>query len=217
MYGPPNHFGKFLLTPQIHEYESFRGFITRVAVHNESIPLVRPLLKTLTDASKSIPMLAQLTNTDPEILKSHGALLVEGTANHMMARFGNTHIPSSYLRHTTRHICPQCLAEEGISMGYWDLQLYSVCHRHGLRLINECSNCKKGFEWHIGRTDICKCGTPLAEMSAKAVPGADGVGLGKVLAAAYMHSLDQNRETSAHATSDKRQAISFCHLTGLYF
>lgn len=190
MYSPSNQFGKFLLTPQIHEYESFRGFITRTAVRNDSLQLVRPLLKSLAEASQFIPSLAQLSNTDPDILKSHGALVVHGRANRMMARFGDTHISSNHLRHTTRHVCPQCLAENGISMGYWDLRLYSVCHRHGVKMVNECSNCKLDFEWHIGSPDTCKCGMPLSQINANPCPSADGIGLGRVLAMAYMHSLN---------------------------
>ena len=194
MHAPSTEICKFLLRSQIHEYESFRGYVARVAFRNDSLQLVRPLLKSLVEASHFLPALAQLTATDLEVLSSHGALVGQGIANLMQARIGDVRISPSHLRHGIRYVCPLCLAEGGISLGYWELRRYSTCHVHGVRLINACSNCNLGFGWDTGTLVACKkCGVELAGMHSKSESNPDEIGLSQVLAKAYMHSLDNRK------------------------
>ena len=188
---------KFLLRPQIHEFESFRGYVVRVAIRNDSLNLVRPLLKTLTDASNFLPTLAQLTDIDLDVLSSHGALVGDGNTSPLQARIGDARLSPNQLRHGIRYVCPLCMAERGISLGYWELRRYSTCHIHGVRLINACSNCKMSLNWDTGTLAACThCGLELSQMQSCSVPNSGELGVSTCLAKAYMHSLDSRSSTT---------------------
>jgi TniQ len=192
---------KFLLRPQIHEYESFRGYVARIALRNDSLPLVRPFLVSLTEASKCLSILAQLTNTEPDVLSSHGALIGGGISNPVQACIGDARISSSHVRKMIGYVCTQCLDEDGISMGYWDLRQYSVCHRHGVKLTADYSNYGLFFDRDTGSSTTRKSGLEHSQIPSSSASNQSEIGLSLVLAKAYRYSLDHRSSAAMNCAN----------------
>lgn len=65
------------------------------------------------------------------------------------------------MRH--RRWCPQCLREQDVLMGTWNLKLVCVCPRHLAWLRDACPSCGQVQKWEGVNFMQCICGAPLAE------------------------------------------------------
>jgi TniQ len=155
---------KFLITRQIQDEESLRGYVARVAHCNAASAFVQPWLGSFSEATRWIPVLSNLTGISSDDLRAHGSIEPVQGSTTPMVRFGNAVLPGNQVWQSRRNVCLQCLANDGISRGYWDLKMYSVCHKHGIRLVSKCSNCKQVLRWNVRLQDVCGCGLPISEL-----------------------------------------------------
>lgn len=69
-------------------------------------------------------------------------------------------------------VCPNCLEESGIARQVWDLRVMTVCWRHGIYLVDQCSECGTRLGWRRKRLLHCDCGSLLTKQSADTAPAA---------------------------------------------
>lgn len=168
---PIHDYSKYLIGDTMQQDESLRGFVARIAHRNESLGLVRGSLQSYYHASCSISMFSSLTGVPSDVLKSHGCYEQKEGSKTGMVRFGGVLLPANQVWQRIRRLCPRCLTEDGISRAYWDLKAYKCCHRHGIRLVSECSDCKRSFTWDSESPDVCACGLLLASVKTNpAIP-----------------------------------------------
>ncbi|MBC3932608.1 TniQ family protein [Undibacterium curvum] len=65
-----------------------------------------------------------------------------------------------------RRVCPACLAEAAYHRWIWEQNWYVICDRHQLRLVDQCSRCRKRLNWHIDRINNCACGQDFRSLKA---------------------------------------------------
>ena len=189
MISPHQNLGKFLVTPQIQEDESLRGYIARVAHRNGSFAFVRQMLDSFFIASRSIPTFSQLTGVQGAVLASLGSYSLSKESKPCKVRFGVASLPINQVWQRTRNICPRCLAKDGISKGYWDLKSYTCCHKHAVKLVSACSDCNRSFSWSSGSPETCTCGLHLSEVRAVAAPAGAEMGIYSFLAQSFSDSI----------------------------
>ena len=66
---------------------------------------------------------------------------------------------------SSRRLCPQCLAQHGISDWTWAFRLVTVCVQHGCGLVDTCDQCGALLFWESGFVG-CWCGRRFAEIPA---------------------------------------------------
>jgi hypothetical protein len=77
-------------------------------------------------------------------------------------------VPVRFWNTRYSRFCPICLAESNAWQVHWELTLVVACRRHGLRLVDCCPNCHLPLCWNRKHLMECKCGQPLAEITANA-------------------------------------------------
>lgn len=60
-----------------------------------------------------------------------------------------------------RKACPLCLNESLYHRAFWDLTPITICHKHGIRLIDKCYTCSAPLGWGPGQLIRCKCGSNI--------------------------------------------------------
>jgi hypothetical protein len=60
-----------------------------------------------------------------------------------------------------RKACPVCLQASAYHRAIWDLTPVTVCHEHGIRLLDRCLGCSKPLGWGSDRVTRCVCGSDL--------------------------------------------------------
>lgn len=209
MITPEHGSRKFLVTPQIQKDESLRGYIARVAHRNGSFIFVRDRLESFSSASKSISTFSQLTGVHREVLASLGSCLLSKVSKSPKVLFGMTVIPANQVWQRVRYFCPLCLAENGISRGYWDLKSYLCCHKHGVNLESACSNCKRSFSWNIGVPDTCSCGLKISEVKTVTTRSSAKVAVSKLVARSFSRTIKFPVSTTLPCVSQKSQPLNW--------
>lgn len=181
---------KFLITPRIQNYESLRGYVARVARRNDALGLVQPELESISSATRSIPMFAKLTGTGSKVLRSHGSSEPSQELTTPKVRFGHVLVPASQVWLARRQFCRHCLAVDGISPSYWDLKMYSVCHKHGVRMLRECSECRRSSNLSSRLPNVCGCGLPISEVTTNATVSFAERSLSRLLALSLQQAID---------------------------
>lgn len=163
-----------LVRPTIGEFESLRGYLKRLANANGIEAVIRPRLATIAKASDSIPMLAETAGQSTSVLTESGSHLrcrrsVVDKERHLF----RTDCYSQYKRRTLsnrclrsankRAVCPHCIREGRTTPFSWELQDYSVCLRHGTKMMGTCK-CGRILCWTTSICGTCLCGMPLADL-----------------------------------------------------
>lgn len=75
--------------------------------------------------------------------------------------FMHAAIPEKLFRMDASVFCPLCLTNNPYWRCLWSLRPYSVCHTHGVLLLDRCPNCSQTLALNRGRLSVCECGTDL--------------------------------------------------------
>ena len=60
-----------------------------------------------------------------------------------------------------RKACSMCLQEAAYHRAFWDLTPITICHEHGILLLDRCVSCLKPLSWGGNRITHCRCGADL--------------------------------------------------------
>ena len=114
--------------------------------------------------------------------------------------------------HNSRY-CPHCLGETPTWKIEWECKYFTVCPKHGTRLVEVCTDCGKRLTWKRGTLLACDCGAKLVKATAEQ---ADDVEIR--LATAILSKLDDNRPHafSPIAHVDLEQLCHMIHVVGTY-
>lgn len=70
--------------------------------------------------------------------------------------------PRIFLRDNHIPICPECLNEAQYIRQNWHFLTYSVCHRHGIKMVHVCPHCRAGIDYRDEEAiATCSCGYDL--------------------------------------------------------
>jgi predicted DNA-binding protein (UPF0251 family)/NAD-dependent SIR2 family protein deacetylase len=104
--------------------------------------------------------------------------------HHYHIVFNNLHINQLYYRTKHAAICPLCMQESDFHHYAFDLKLVSVCHLHGISLIESCPHCGEPLTWKKDFHEGCaRCGGELLQTLIDADPSST----------LYLLSLIENR------------------------
>ncbi|MBU2847294.1 helix-turn-helix domain-containing protein [Acidithiobacillus ferriphilus] len=76
---------------------------------------------------------------------------------------GQALVSSNLLALNNPAVCPKCLEEDGYHRNIWDIALYTVCHKHGIQLVDACHKCKKRLNWARPGVSTCSCRASLTD------------------------------------------------------
>lgn len=150
------------IVPALPEGESFRSFIGRLADANLIQRCFRPFMSGLRSTTEALAQASSWASLDPEILARRiSAIEIEG---HSRIRLGSSLLAPGRVHQEGRQVCPQCMAEGPAAPCIWDLKGYTVCSRHGVRLVQRCDGCDHRLTWHSTPRERCRCGKPFADL-----------------------------------------------------
>jgi hypothetical protein len=73
-----------------------------------------------------------------------------------------------YSQTTRIKVCPECIQEKG----YWDYKTHAVlsplCVLHQRWKVDFCTDCNKGYSWHLGTIQKCSCGAKRSSLPDEA-------------------------------------------------
>lgn len=109
--------------------------------------------------------------------------------------------------------CPQCLEDYPSWRIGWECKYFTVCPKHGTRLIEVCTNCGQRLTWKRSTLLTCDCGAQLAKATADKADEAE-----IRLASALLSKIEENQP---HAISLTRflnlsQLCQTIHVFGSY-
>jgi len=157
------------LIPPLAASESFRSYTGRLADVNFIQAALRPFMTGLQKSTEALDQVSVWARLDPAVLgRRITAVQVDGQGR---IRLGADLLPPSRVHLQSRKVCPQCMAENPAAPCAWDLKDYTVCHRHGVQLVQQCDNCHDTLGWQTAPADRCLCGRALRDMPSK--PGTE--------------------------------------------
>ncbi len=187
---------RLLIRPSPEKGESLRGYVSRLSFVNGSSPLLTAVQRSLRAISDAIPQIALLSGCSETILRAHGSVTQFHNEVPSCVLFGSANLPLELIWLDRKKICPHCLLSQDISMCYWDLKDYDVCHLHGCYLITNCEACGRGLRWGRTMAAKCQCGLLHSEMKAKIAPTTRSL-LCKLLADATIESITLSYEKNS--------------------
>lgn len=158
---------RLLIRPEHVENESLRGYVSRVSIRNGSSPILNTMLVSLQAATDAIQEIATLTGCSDSILKEHGSLTQVRNNEHTGVLFGSCILSTDQVWVHRRMVCPRCLSNNGVSICYWELRDYDVCHEHGCYLVSRCSGCDRILSWARTISGKCSCGVRLDDIKTE--------------------------------------------------
>lgn len=158
---------RLLIRPSPQKGESLRGYVSRLSFENGSSPILTSVLRSLRATTEAIPQISLLSGCSETNLRAHGSVTQFRNNAPSCVLFGSAIIPLKLIWLKKKMICPQCLLNQNISMCYWELKDYDVCHVHGCHLISNCEACGRGFQWGMTETGKCQCGLQYSEIKAR--------------------------------------------------
>lgn len=148
-----------LRTPLPIPGESYRGYVFRLAEANG----LRDSNEMLRHAT-GIEEIGRLVEHPVEIitgLTGHDASMFSHmkyrTEDHSKSQLNGHLLPKTYLRLRNAKLCPTCVSELGYLPAEWDLLAATTCHRHQIKLLTRCPNCRKQLSWNRPGLLTCKC------------------------------------------------------------
>lgn len=152
------------LIPDLHDRESLRGYLSRLAAANFMQPEVHPIIGNLRTVSELLNTVSIWSGIDEQVLTERTTMTVRGAARQI--RIGCCLLEPSQVLLSTRQICPECIAEGRPVPCSWDLKDLTACPRHGTKLLRKCDSCALSLTWSCAPEDRCACGKPFSEMAS---------------------------------------------------
>ena len=157
----------FPLVPELRAGECMRGYLERLANANLLPTLFKTELTGLRAASRHVVRNAGWAAMEPEALAARVCAVDVHWHPKPLYRLGCSLLPGGMVHLQTRQICPACCGEHDIAPCAWELTGYTVCHRHGTKMLSYCDRCRKRLVWRETPEAACSCGRPFAEMATK--------------------------------------------------
>ena len=70
--------------------------------------------------------------------------------------------PSSQIRLTSAHVCPECVRDDGYVSVFWGLRHAVACPKHQYSPVERCKACGRELRWRRPGLLKCGCGAPVA-------------------------------------------------------
>ncbi len=152
-------------TPAIHDDESFKGYLLRLASAN-FMSGINGIIKVLSEKlgrrlkssqeivydNEALEVLGSMSMGYPQALQSFAARHVIDGA--MLA--DGIRVDEDALMERYSQVCSCCLREHGYAKKAWDYATVVCCAQHGKLLIDNCPECQCRILW--SRHDIMHCG-----------------------------------------------------------
>lgn len=156
---------QLLITPNPKKYESWRGYILRLAEENVIDKPKRMLYKStipLKETRTQLPDISyiiEITGKPEDLLDPIFPRLVK-TNNFQF--FGNE-INKEYFRINSPALCTECIKELEYIPARWDIEMLNVCHIHRRQLITQCPKCRRKLAWYRKGLMVCNCGVDFSD------------------------------------------------------
>ena len=155
--------GLVLIKVTPYQGESLRGFLLRVCEAN--------LLHSPT-------WLSDLPREKERLQKLIGSVLY-GRIPSWLRKISDIRTSPKCINHqqilgARARCCPACLGEKQFWPVEWEHALYTVCHRHGRRLVEQCPRCLSPLSWSRPQLTRCSCGSLISDwpLAARVTKGA---------------------------------------------
>lgn len=159
---------RFPYRPVIKAKESGRGYLLRVA---EELEYKSPYIIT-----KNVG--CRVKEIDEIKLRELSIILrqpFEEFSKHFFTTAENSNdgfllgkkLRRRFVNHSTPRLCPCCVSEDPVCSAAWDLNLVTVCPKHGCELIDACPKCKGKLTWVRSSVGKCSCGFDLSTIQTK--------------------------------------------------
>lgn len=150
---------QLLCRPDPKTFESWRGYILRLAEANRISPRVmlsRTEIeeKNLRTTFPGMQYVCELSGKTAGMLSEiYPIPLPKG-----YYRFLGHEIPKDYLRVNSPALCSDCIKASGYIHARWDVSTLTSCHIHGRKLLTHCPSCQSKITWYRQGLLICRCG-----------------------------------------------------------
>lgn len=184
----------FLLRPRPLSTESLRGFFSRLAAVNLVPRCFWPLMSRL-------EVLTELTVGYTGDDGIDAVALHHRIASHrhrQAIQLGHETLLHSCVLMLHRRVCPECLADDGVSRMEWEVKECVACPRHRCMLVTKCPSCERHLTWTSSEIATCSCGQSLTEIIAQPAPSSE-VWLSRLLCTALRISLKTREQASLSA------------------
>lgn len=169
MSGEPDELVPFVVRPRPLHGESYDGYLMRVTEANDypsasyvidhgsgfqySSRLCRAIGTAHGEARKQLTR--QLGLPEDE-LDHRWPIIVRNDKQDERISYGRITLHRDLIMFGAGRICPDCVREDGIIQELWEIQLYTVCHRHQRLLLSHCPTC--GAQPSLWRGRLAHCG-----------------------------------------------------------
>lgn len=145
--------------------ECFNGYVLRIAGANglASGELLRLAALPAYFAFRICDTAALSRLTGESEARLHFAAHWPCTEHSFCSRFLDTCVPNAFMLQTRARICPLCLRESEVIPALWNIGLYAACHRHRVKMIEQCHHCDRRLSHARPDAVTCKCGKTLLD------------------------------------------------------
>jgi len=74
-------------------------------------------------------------------------------------------LPLGAFREECSAICPECLKSSNYIRRIWSLGCYTICHIHGVHLLQFCPACELPLTYHRSAPHLCSCGEDFSRLT----------------------------------------------------
>jgi hypothetical protein len=174
-----------VVTPKPMPFESYKGYILRVAEANgyRSIHgMLRHAGMTENDIRSATPSpdkLKPLLGSD--LLEFY--FLPEQAKRSRYQVLSGHRLSTLYLRSKHARVCPSCIAENGYISSFTEFKYAVVCPTHKVETIDQCPSCGKGLDVFRPGLTKCQCGYDFKHATGNEIKNSAVIGLMHILKA----------------------------------
>jgi hypothetical protein len=174
-----------VVTPKPMPFESYKGYILRVAEANgyRSIHgMLRHAGMTENDIRSATPSPDKLRPLLGSDLLEFDFLSEKAKRSRYQVLSGHR-IPTLYLRSKHTRICPCCIAENGYVPSFTELKYAVACPTHKVETIDQCPSCGRDLDVFRPGLTKCQCGYDFKHAKGEKVQSPAVIGLMHILKA----------------------------------
>lgn len=167
--------GQVVHTPPVKEREGLLGYVLRVSEANGySTPWHILSLAGISPGkmTTSTPPIEKLSSIIGRPIEELARLPWNRYPNGAPVAALNERRPQLARHLLLKHpkICPQCIAENGVTDAAWDLRIMLVCPKHRIAMVDRCPACHGRLTWFRPGLDRCRCGYRLVAQVQSSFP-----------------------------------------------